>query len=82
MQLPKTDFLHYRACNKSLWLLKHKPKIYPHKTHSSYDDKLAEEGYEVQQNVINFLRNENGGREYIFNEKFKTTDGLFSSPPP
>jgi CRISPR/Cas system-associated exonuclease Cas4 (RecB family) len=78
MQLSKTDFLHYKACNKSLWLLKHKPEIYPHKPHSSYDDKLAQEGYEVQQNVNSFLLNAHDGREYIFNQKFKTTDGLFA----
>lgn len=78
MQLSKTDFLHYRACNKSLWLLKHKPEIYPHKSHSAYDDKLAQEGYEVQQNLTNFLMRENCGREYVFNEKFKTADGLFA----
>ena len=78
MQLSKTDFLHHQACNKSLWLLKHKPEVYPHKSHTGYDDKLAQEGYEVQQNVTNFLLKESGCREYIFNEKFKTADGLFA----
>ena len=78
MQLSKTDFLHYQACNKSLWLLKHKPKIYPHKSHSNYDAKLAQEGYQVQKNVTNFLLRKNSGKEYVFNQKFKTADGLFA----
>ena len=78
MQLSKTDFLHYQACSKSLWLLKHKPKIYPHKSHSNYDAKLAQEGYQVQKNVTNFLLRKNSGREYVFNQKFKTADGLFA----
>ena len=78
MQLSKTDFLHYQACNKSLWLLKHKPKIYPHKSHSNYDDKLAQEGYQVQKNVTTFLLRKNSGKGYVFNQKFKTADGLFA----
>jgi len=78
MQLSKTDFLHYQACSKSLWLLKHKPEIYPHKSHSPYDEKLADEGYKVQQLLTNFLRNQHDGTEYIFNKKYKTADGLFA----
>ena len=58
--------------------MKHKPEVYPHQSRSRYDDKLAEEGYEVQQNVTDFLFKENGGRKYVFNEKFKTADGLFA----
>ena len=64
--------------NKSLWLLKHKPEVYPQKSQSRYEDKLAEEGYEVQQNVTDFLLRESVGRKYVFNEKFKTADGSFA----
>ena len=78
MQLSKTDFLHYQACKKSFWLLKHKPEIYPLKPHSPYDEKLAEEGYQVQQLLTNFLSNENDNTEYVFSKKFKTADGLFA----
>ena len=46
--LTKTDFVHYLQCPRSLWLLKHKPEIYPHKEFSDFLKKITREGYEVE----------------------------------
>ena len=49
MYLTKTDFIHYLRCSKSLWLLKHKPDIYPHREFSEFLQKITREGYEVEE---------------------------------
>ena len=60
MQLSKTNFLQYLNCAKSLWLLKHKPRLYPQQTVSNYEEKLAQEGYEVQKLVEGHLLQDEG----------------------
>ena len=47
--LTKTDYIHYLQCPKSLWLLKRKPEIYPHKDFSDFLKKITREGYEVEE---------------------------------
>ena len=79
MQLSKTNFLQYLNCPKSLWLLKNKPELYPKRLFSNYGDKLAKEGYKVQTLVQSFLLQEQGDRRYLFEEEYKTRDGLFAS---
>ena len=79
MQLSKTNFLHYLGCSKSLWLLKHKPNEYPHKTVSTYEDKLALEGYEVQKLVQDYLLQQSDAERYLFEEPFQTEDGLYAA---
>ena len=64
MQLSKTNFLQYLTCAKSLWLLKHKPRLYPHQTVSNYEEKLAQEGYEVQKLVEGHLRQDESADKY------------------
>lgn len=49
MYLTKTDFVHYLQCPRSLWLLKHKPEVYPHKEYSDFLKKIAREGYEIER---------------------------------
>ena len=49
MRLTKTDFIQYCNCPKSLWLLKHKPKIYPHKEFSLFLEKLIKQGAKVEK---------------------------------
>ena len=49
MYLTKTDFVHYLQCPRSLWLLKHKPEMYPYKEFSDFLKKIAREGYEVER---------------------------------
>ncbi|MCY4577191.1 MAG: DUF2779 domain-containing protein [Candidatus Kaiserbacteria bacterium] len=49
MYLTKTDFVHYLQCPRSLWLLKHKPEIYPHKEFSDFLKKITREGYEIER---------------------------------
>ena len=49
LYLTKTDFVHYLQCPRSLWLLKHKPNVYPHKEFSDFLKKIAQEGYEVER---------------------------------
>lgn len=48
LYLTKTDFVHYLQCPRSLWLLKHKPEIYPYKEFSDFLQKITREGYEVE----------------------------------
>ena len=47
--LTKTDFVHYLQCPKSLWLLKRKPEVYPHREFSEFLKKITREGYEVEE---------------------------------
>ena len=49
MYLTKTDFVHYLQCPRSLWLLKHKPKVYPYKEFSDFLKKITREGYEIER---------------------------------
>ena len=49
MYLTKTDFVHYLQCPRSLWLLKHKPEVYPYKEFSDFLKKIAREGYEIEE---------------------------------
>ncbi len=79
MQLTKTNFLHFLECQKSFWLLKHKPSKYIHKEVSTYDDKLAYEGYEVQKLVQDFLMEKKDKKYYSFEVPFKTDDKLYAS---
>ena len=79
MQLSKTNFLHYLGCSKSLWLLKHKPSEYPHQTMSTYEDKLALEGYEVQKLVQDYLLQQGDAEYYSFERPYQTEDGLYAA---
>ena len=47
--LTKTDYIHYLQCPKSLWLLKHRPEVYPHREFSDFLKKITREGYEVEE---------------------------------
>ncbi len=47
--LTKTDYIHYLQCPKSLWLLKHKPNVYPRGEFSDFLKKITREGYEVEK---------------------------------
>lgn len=78
MQLSKTNFLQYLACAKSLWLLKRKPRLYPHQIISNYEEKLAQEGYEVQKLVEGHLRQNESADKYSFNKVYKTNQGLYA----
>ena len=48
LYLTKTDFVHFLRCPRSLWLLKHKPEVYPYKEFSDFLKKIMREGYEVE----------------------------------
>ena len=56
IHLTKTDFIHHLQCPKSLWLLKHKPEIYPHKERSDYLKRIGQEGDEVEQYAQRLFR--------------------------
>ena len=77
MHLSKTDFIQYLNCPKSLWLLKHKPKLFTKTPLSNYEEKLAAEGYKVQALVENYLREEDSENKYSSEQIFKTKDGLY-----
>ena len=77
MHLSKTDFIKYLNCPKSLWLLKHKPKLFTTTPLSNYEEKLAAEGYKVQALVEKYLREEDSENKYSSEQIFKTKDGLF-----
>ena len=78
MLLSKSDYLHFLQCAKSLWLSKHKPEKYPKKTISTYEDKLALEGYEVQRLVQDFLLKTQEAGSYSFEKIFRTDLGLYA----
>ena len=78
MQLTKTNFLQFQKCPKSLWLLKNKPKIYPRKVGSNYEDKLAAEGYEVQRLVQDFLQKHESSNKYLFEKIYKSEGELYA----
>ena len=78
MQLSKTDFLHFLKCSKSLWLLKRHPELYPHRNISTYEDKLALEGYEVQRLVQEYLQSSDDNKRFCFEKAYKTKEGLYS----
>jgi len=48
MYLSKTDFLQYLQCPKCLWLKKNNPDLYVRPNISEFDQKLIDEGYEVE----------------------------------
>ena len=79
MQLSKTNFLHYLDCSKSLWLLKHKPSLFPPKKISTYEDKLAKEGYDVQKLVQNYMSQRTDSFSYTYEKTYKTEAGLYAS---
>ncbi|MDC3067926.1 DUF2779 domain-containing protein [Paracoccaceae bacterium] len=78
MILSKTDYLNFLHCAKSLWLSKHKPEEYPKKTISTYEDKLALEGYEVQRLVQDFLLKTPEAGSFSFEKTFTTDEGLYA----
>ncbi len=79
MHLTKTNFLQYLGCSKSLWLRKHKPSLYPDQRMSTYEDKLAWEGYEVQRLVQGSLLMRDNKSHYSFEKVYRTEDGLYAS---
>jgi len=78
MQFSKTDFIHYLNCPKSLWLLKHKPDLYPHGEFSDYAKKIAAEGYEVEAYVQAFLGAPPESDTFSFQSVFQTKRGLYA----
>ena len=48
MYLSKTDFREYLQCSKCLWLKKNSPDLYVRPSISEFDQKLIDEGYEVE----------------------------------
>ena len=48
MYLSKTDFREYLQCSKCLWLKKNNPDLYIRPTVSEFDQKLIDEGYDVE----------------------------------
>jgi len=48
MYLSKTDFREYLQCNKCLWLKKNEPDLYVREGISEFDQKLIDEGFEVE----------------------------------
>jgi hypothetical protein len=58
--------------------LKNKPKIYPRKAGSNYEDKLAAEGYEVQRLVQDFLQKHESSNKYLFEKIYKSEGELYA----
>jgi len=48
MYLSKTDFREYLQCPKCLWLKKNEPDLYIKEIATEFDQKLIDEGYEVE----------------------------------
>lgn len=77
VQLTKTNFIHYLRCSKSLWVYKRDPENYPQGSFSTFLQKLAREGYEVEKYVRDFFAAEDR-RKVEFQRTFTTKDGLFA----
>ncbi len=76
MQVSKTDFMSFLNCPKSLWLLKHKPEVYPHGEFSDYAKKIAAEGYEVEGFVKALISSRTDATAFSFQSEFQTDRGL------
>ncbi|WP_282048415.1 DUF2779 domain-containing protein [Sulfitobacter mediterraneus] len=78
MQISKTDFIQFLNCPKSLWLLKHRPDEYPHDEFSDYAQKIAAEGYEVEDQVQAYLTAQDDAKRYEFQSEFHTERELYA----
>ena len=84
LYLTKTDFILYLQCPKSLWLQKHKPKVYQqYKKASDFSQKIVQDGYEVEKYVQKLfpsgtLPPNSGAAEVpvLFQATFHTDDGM------
>lgn len=75
MQFSKNDFIQYLSCPKSLWLLKHKPDVYPHGEFSEYARKIVDEGHEVEAYAKALITNRPDAASYTFRSCFQTDRG-------
>ncbi len=78
MQISKTDFIQFLNCPNSLWLLKHKPDLYPHGEFSDFSKKIAAEGYEVEEYVKNRFDVQTDADSYDYQKVFQTDRGLYA----
>ncbi|UWR03468.1 DUF2779 domain-containing protein [Ruegeria conchae] len=78
MRTSKTDFIQFLHCPKSLWLLKHKPDKYPHGEFSDYAKKIAEEGYEVEEQAQALVGAQSDATAFSFQNEFITARGLYA----
>lgn len=78
MQISKTDFIQYLHCPKSLWLLKHKPDVYPYGEFSDFAKKIAAEGYEVEAHVRQLIEAGEDAALFAFQTVFRTERGLYA----
>ena len=78
MQLSKTDFLLFLKCPNSLWLLKHKPKLYSHGMFSDFLKKIVDEGYEIERHLKKLLSAQDDADKYSYQSVFKTDNGLYA----
>ena len=76
--LTKTDFIQYLNCPKSLWLKHNRPDIYPAGSFSSFIEKLAAEGNEVESHVKQVVSHYSDAEAYNFQQDFLTSDGLYT----
>ncbi|MHA7829052.1 MAG: DUF2779 domain-containing protein [Roseovarius sp.] len=77
MPLSKTDFIHYLNCPKSFWLSKRDPANFPAGEFSAFQQKLAQEGREVEQYFRQYFE-ERGNGNVLFERAFETDDGLYA----
>lgn len=78
MQISKTDFIQFLNCPNSLWLLKHKPDVYPHGEFSDFARKITAEGYEVEAYVKALLDAQADANSYDYQRVFRTDRGLYA----
>lgn len=75
MPLSKTDFIHYLNCPKSFWLSKRDPANFPAGEFSAFQQKLAQEGREVERYFRQYFE-QRGTGAVLFERAFDTDDGL------
>ena len=76
--LTKSDFIQFLNCQKSLWLKKRKPDVYPEGEFTAFQQKLVRDGYAVEAEVRRLLDGRPNAQRYVSQRTFETADGLFA----
>lgn len=78
MQLTKTDFLEFLACDKALWLSKHDPTKTDWPTPTEFDRLLMADGYAVEDELKRFVSSRADALPFDFQRDFVSPDGLYA----
>lgn len=79
MQLSKSDFLHYLACEKAFWLSRHEPDCFDEQEPPEFAQLLMAGGYEVEAVVRDVMAaRSSADTAPDFQVEFRTDSGLYA----